>query len=256
MEEQQGLTYEQAELQLNEGMAIALPEWGGFWFRTKGRTIVFTREGDFFNTPDDQYKKRTDWLAIVGDHSLAIQVVKALRVSLNAIIGDLPAMLQGSREVSIVKTEMQSASMWMGLLLGEIGATNPYPQSNNPASPVIEPHADNLKKPTKTVEAIFELPDQTAKVKQLRAQMSIFIDTLNWTFKSVIATGGGIQPVNDFPMVGAGSQAIVHLISTRLWLGQQLNNIREAQEAAQESQEFAAQLSKNAIVGAMSSGDL
>jgi hypothetical protein len=254
MEEQHGLTYEQAELQMNEGMAITRPEWKGFWFKIEGRILVFTDEGDFHNTPG-LGKGGDDWIAILGNNDLSIKIIKALRVSLNAIIGDLPAMLQGSREVSIVKTEMQLASMWMGLLLGEIGDRSPYKASFDLFSPVIEPHADKPKAPTKTVEALFELPDQTARVKQLRAQMSIFKDAINWVFTSVISNGGNIKQVNKFPPVGAGTQVIIHLMNTRLWLGQQLNNIREAQEAAQKSQEFAAQLS-NAIVGAMNSGDL
>lgn len=57
---------------------------------------------------------------------------------------------RGSRERSIAITKIQEAIMWLGMDLkamneeGKDGCDNPYPQSYNPASPVIEPTADGL----------------------------------------------------------------------------------------------------------------
>jgi len=53
---------------------------------------------------------------------------------------------RSSRERSIAITKIQEAIMWLGMDLKDIGATpNPYPNSYNPESPVIEPTADGLK---------------------------------------------------------------------------------------------------------------
>ena len=41
--------------------------------------------------------------------------------------------------------DLESAIMRQGMVLKCIGANNPYPQSYNPQSKVVEPTADNLK---------------------------------------------------------------------------------------------------------------
>lgn len=59
---------------------------------------------------------------------------------------------RSSRERSIAVTKLQEAIMWLGMDLKAINeespsdeTANPYPQSYNPESPVIEPTADGLK---------------------------------------------------------------------------------------------------------------
>jgi hypothetical protein len=55
------------------------------------------------------------------------------------------------RERSIAVTKLQEAIMWLGMDLKAIDeenpgtAPNPYPQSYDPASPVVEKTADGLK---------------------------------------------------------------------------------------------------------------
>lgn len=62
-----------------------------------------------------------------------------------------PLGFRASRERSIAMTKIQEAIMWLGMDLkamkeeGVSGCENPYPQSYNPESPVIEPTADGLK---------------------------------------------------------------------------------------------------------------
>ena len=41
--------------------------------------------------------------------------------------------------------DLESAIMRQGLVLKHIGNPDPYPESRNPASPVVEPTADGLK---------------------------------------------------------------------------------------------------------------
>ena len=56
-----------------------------------------------------------------------------------------------SRERSIAITKIQEAIMWLGMDLKAINEENPgaapspYPESYNPASPVIEPTSEGLK---------------------------------------------------------------------------------------------------------------
>lgn len=59
---------------------------------------------------------------------------------------------RASGERSIAVTKLQEAIMWLGMDLKAINeespsdeTANPYPQSYNPESPVIEPTADGLK---------------------------------------------------------------------------------------------------------------
>ena len=59
---------------------------------------------------------------------------------------------RASRERSLSVTKLQEAIMWLGMDLKAINdespsdaTANPYPQSYNPESPVIEPTADGLK---------------------------------------------------------------------------------------------------------------
>lgn len=78
---------------------------------------------------------------------------KRLRQSLDGCLQDLKRREANrrSRERSLAITKIQEAIMWLGMDLkamneeGVPGTENPYPQSYNPASPVIEPTADGLK---------------------------------------------------------------------------------------------------------------
>ncbi len=53
--------------------------------------------------------------------------------------------VRGSRERSLAVTKIQEAIMWLGMDLKAIGTPDPYPNSYNPSSPVIDPTADGLK---------------------------------------------------------------------------------------------------------------
>lgn len=71
---------------------------------------------------------------------------KACRKALDEVIQYLrnSQRLSDERDMSI--TKIQEAIMWLGMDLKDIGATpNPYPESYNAASPVVEPTADGLK---------------------------------------------------------------------------------------------------------------
>lgn len=92
---------------------------------------------------------------------------KLFRKQLDAILQNLKAasqrdykgerapgiLVRSSRERSLAFTAIQEAVMWLGMDLKEINEAkpiaaredSPYPNSYNPASPVIDPTADGLK---------------------------------------------------------------------------------------------------------------
>ena len=71
---------------------------------------------------------------------------KACRKALDEVIQYLRNSERQSRERSLSITKIQEAIMWLLMDLNDIGATpNPYPESYNSDSPVIEPTADGLK---------------------------------------------------------------------------------------------------------------
>lgn len=61
-----GITYEEAEILMGHGELIALPEWGGFWFKNikTDEILVLTKEGEITNTPFDEFKERNDWTTV------------------------------------------------------------------------------------------------------------------------------------------------------------------------------------------------
>lgn len=89
---------------------------------------------------------------IAGDQTPILNEISAdkqLRVDLDAALQRLKG-LPPTRERSLTITKVQEAIMWLGMDLKRIHeqtgvGANPYPQSYNPASPVIEKTADGLK---------------------------------------------------------------------------------------------------------------
>lgn len=55
------------------------------------------------------------------------------------------AIVRSSRERSIAATKLEEAIMWLGMDLKAQNTPTPYPNSYNPASPVIDATADGLK---------------------------------------------------------------------------------------------------------------
>lgn len=73
-----------------------------------------------------------------------VKKIKQCRVELDAALQNV-RNLDSCRESSIAITKIQEAIMWLGMDLKRIGNDNPYPESYNPESTVVEPTADGLK---------------------------------------------------------------------------------------------------------------
>jgi hypothetical protein len=82
---------------------------------------------------------------------------KRLRQQLDAVLQDVkiigaltPNLAAGGRELALVRTKIEEAILWAGMRLKAINdaepgvAPDPYPESRNPASPVVEPASDGV----------------------------------------------------------------------------------------------------------------
>lgn len=75
---------------------------------------------------------------------------KDARLQIKTLVERLNASTRKSRSRSLAITKLEEASMWLGKDLQELNEPNPYPNSHNPASPVIDataPEACALPKP-------------------------------------------------------------------------------------------------------------
>lgn len=141
------------------------------------------------------------------------KIVKEVRMELDHIFNQAK-IIASSTEHSLALTNIQRGSMWLGQVLATLGATNPYPQSSDPNSPVIEERADQAK----DSPAVFEkMPyeTRTQSVKWLRLQLQNIIDRLKLK----------VQYSHEITV------AIDALVESKMWFGQELNNIRLKDEA-------------------------
>jgi hypothetical protein len=74
----------------------------------------------------------------------AIIATKNLRVQIDEAIQAARAV-KGSREMSLVITNLQQAVMWAGMNLKELGTPNPYPNSRDATNTIVDPTAQGLK---------------------------------------------------------------------------------------------------------------
>lgn len=237
----ENLSFAQAQEYLSEGIAVKLPEWGGFWFPIGNeghrKIYVFTKEGEILDTPDyETYGQCNDWTCVIatgegGWPEFMIPFVKALRRQIDAIRDVVE--LSKNREKSLASTALQLGFMWLGLYLAELGNANPYPKSMDPTSPVIEKHADKAGgSPLQYIKELYG-DDYTAQIKALRAETQTVVDMVLFIAKYI--------PTSRTPQYVACD----HLTEAKLWLGQELNNIR----IRQQEQEEKALINKNRANG-------
>ena len=78
------------------------------------------------------------------DIKVEVPAIKQLRKDIDDTIQRVKG-LEPCRETSLVITKLQEAVMWLGMDLKRLNQSDPYPESKNPNSMIIEPTADNLK---------------------------------------------------------------------------------------------------------------
>lgn len=133
--------------------------------------------------------------------------VKALRLKIDTVINTINALPEKSRETSLAYTWAQDSKMMLGRVLKEMNQANPYPESRNPDSPVIEKMADH----TNETLPIAAGADLIAIVKTLRAECEKIETEL-------------------LPCVTNGvyyRESWMSITRAQLWLGMELNRIHE-----------------------------
>jgi len=63
---------------------------------------------------------------------------KSVRLAVKELVESLNGAARKSRSRSLAITKLEEASMWLGKDLQELNEPNPYPNSHNPANPVID----------------------------------------------------------------------------------------------------------------------
>ncbi len=154
------------------------------------------------------------------------QHVRAFRKDIDTLINSTQ-LLPPSREQALLKTNLQRSKMWLGKVLQEIGTPNPYPTSEQPASPTIEPQAEHSDI---NYESRWNGMDMTAKVKDFRSLVGEVVDRM----KGMVSGDGAIMTDQDEEGFGFVYMMISYITSltaldeAKMWLGMELDRIRTA----------------------------
>lgn len=76
--------------------------------------------------------------------------IKQRRVELDAVLQAMKKRqdskpLHGGRQLAIAITDLESTIMRLGMVLKDVGAANPYPNSYDVTNAIVDPTADGLK---------------------------------------------------------------------------------------------------------------
>lgn len=119
-----------------------------------------------------------------------IQEIKDFRVELDRFLTSVQ-YLKPSREVSLCYTYLQRSFAWLGETLKELGSANPYPNSMDPETDIIDPvQIETNRSPdpeVHTLEYLTELTSQTKKVKFFRACIDHVIKDIRG-FRKLVGT--------------------------------------------------------------------
>lgn len=147
--------------------------------------------------------------------------LRNVRLELDRIAA-LTGRLDPSRESALAKTHFQESKMMLGKVLGELGEANPYPESKNPTSPVIEKTAER----SGPVEWSSDT-DHITRVKTLRQDSDATCNELkslmNFNHENKISL-----EVTIFL-----EQAFIEANKGMMWLGMELGRIRDTADGAQ-----------------------
>lgn len=120
-----------------------------------------------------------------------------------------------SPELTLSYRQVQRGSMWLGLVLAALGTGNPYPQSTNPDNKTIEQRSDYTAKS-------LELPKGRIEgIKFLRGELQFIIDELKEKTTSVPWNEDGLDALKT---------SIRALKEAKMWLGMELNRIKQAED--------------------------
>ena len=154
--------------------------------------------------------------------SITAQTVRLLRQNLNKIEKGIEK-LAPSRELSLSKTNIQEAQMFLGLVLGDIGEETPYPKSDDAKSPVIEDRAD-----VSASDYNFDSEDHLGMVKEIRKDIADRLTEIKEMYS--VAYQAPIKPEKSMFFPTHFITAVTSLEKARLWSGMELNRMKLASE--------------------------
>ena len=154
--------------------------------------------------------------------SITAQTVRLLRQNLNKIEKGIEK-LAPSRELSLSKTNIQEAQMFLGLVLGDIGEETPYPKSDDAKSPVIEDRAD-----VSVNDYNFDSEDHLGMVKEIRKDIADRLTEIKEMYS--VAYQAPIKPEKSMFFPTHFITAVTSLEKARLWSGMELNRMKLASE--------------------------
>jgi len=150
--------------------------------------------------------------------SITAQTVRLLRQNLNKIEKGIEK-LAPSRELSLSKTNIQEAQMFLGLVLGDIGEETPYPKSDDAKSPVIEDRAD-----VSASDYNFDSEDHLGMVKEIRKDIADRLTEIKDMY--AVAYKASIKPEKATFFPTHFITAVTSLEKARLWSGMELNRMK------------------------------
>lgn len=153
--------------------------------------------------------------------------IKAIRVNIDKIT-QLSQNLDKSREVSLAITALQLSKMWLGKVLKELGAANPYPESRNPYNENIEPTSDVAKSLNdcfgdKWGDYNYEKFTHIQKVKWLRQEIEKV--EYNIKFFRLALTPDRLHTVSSLE---GYHESKTYCIEAGMWLGIELGRINNS----------------------------
>lgn len=167
-------------------------------------------------------------------------LIKQTRHSLNGLLVVLATKTyQTSWELNNGYKDLKVGVMRLGKLLGELGDANPYPESMDPGSKKIEPAADMPDHP-------FVIPDYDEfvfAIKFIRQYIDNDVQKLTEAFNKYYSHEQHGIPHRALIVIEA-------LQDAKMWYGEVLGKIREAeiesQKASELNKEYALKLAKEA----------
>lgn len=149
-----------------------------------------------------------------------VEKVKVIRVSIDGLIPVVKDHLERwSVETEYSIKALNLAKMWLGKALGELGESNPYPESSNPQSDKIEPTADVADKKIEFDD--IDITNIVAVAKKVRSEIKTLENDLSQLFAVNITSTDLGTFVN---------QSRLSLIEANMWIGMKLSGFRERKE--------------------------
>ncbi len=151
------------------------------------------------------------------------QSIRNFRIQIDILINSIP-LLKPSAEVTLAKRELQRCKMWLGKALSEFGSPTPYPESENPKSPVIEKQAEHTQEDLYPIfkDQIHE-HDQSkrniAYIKCMRAEIEKQVEK----FDELPEPQDADDREKYLLFI---TTAYTALVESKMWLGEELNQIR------------------------------